>query len=248
MIKILGMYVEKTVGTYEDTDYETHNCVDTSYHIYVKNDESNDWKVDSKTVFDICLLKSIGPCGSGYCMSSFGSMSINQKGTGIILTHKYIGDATIDGNIKWVDGHYDIVHTEGYTYEDEDEHGVYYADETNDIFAFSSDGGDGYYPMGGIWINNDLFEEIPRSMSKRPVYVVSGESGIGKSTLGQILEKRLTVFETDSVDELPDKIAADVIILGNKSGYTIEDVACHIWKDDGEEINVIVLEGRRYEN
>lgn len=92
-------------------------------------------------------------------------------------------------------------------------------------------------------LNNDLFHcngkevfysteglrKAFRAPEERIVWILSGASGLGKSTLGRYLEDGgKTVYETDSARELPEMITEDVIILGNRSGFTVEDVTKRI--------------------
>lgn len=93
----------------------------------------------------------------------------------------------------------------------------------------TGDGGDNYYPSGKSWLNMTKFKLTNRVPSKRPLYILTGDSGLGKSFLAQRMinsngEKndsavRFIVYETDSNADLP--IASDLwkyhaIVVGNK--------------------------------
>lgn len=93
----------------------------------------------------------------------------------------------------------------------------------NEVFTFSRDGNDRYYPNGYYAIDWELFTETPRYKDKRVVYIVTGESGIGKTYLASQLED-MEVYETDSSVSLPERICTDVVVLGNRSGFTLEQV------------------------
>lgn len=84
-------------------------------------------------------------------------------------------------------------------------------------------GGDEYYPSGYIDVNEELFKPTIRAKDKRLVWIFKGKSGVGKSHLASKLDG-LKVHETDSSDKLPDSIVADVVVLGNKYKYTIEEI------------------------
>lgn len=76
-------------------------------------------------------------------------------------------------------------------------------------------------------------------MKKRPVWILSGASGTGKSTFGYILNKEgRKVYETDSTKDgnLPEEIWADVIVIGNKwKNITVDEVKKHL----PDDVNVI---------
>lgn len=57
----------------------------------------------------------------------------------------------------------------------------------------------------------------------RFVYVLTGESGIGKTYFASRL-KDVEVYETDMSRSLPDCIKANVVVLGNRSKFTLEQV------------------------
>jgi hypothetical protein len=61
------------------------------------------------------------------------------------------------------------------------------------------------------------------SRAKRPVWIFVGKSAMGKSFIANQI-KTLNVFETDSVSVLPEVIFADVVVVGNKSGWSEEDI------------------------
>lgn len=105
----------------------------------------------------------------------------------------------------------------------------------DNIFEADYDGGDYWYPDGFVRVNMELFEEPNhRQKDKRPVWLFKGGSGLGKTYLAYLIKdgnsyKR--VYDTDKDDELPDVITADVIVLGNKYDFTIEDIKSRIPSD-----------------
>ena len=93
---------------------------------------------------------------------------------------------------------------------------------SNEVFTYSYDGDDMYYPAGNYYINKDLFGESKRSLS-RPLWVFQGDSNSGKSTLAS--ETRRLVFDTDSGRDLKEVNGlVDVIVIGNKNPVTIEEI------------------------
>ena len=238
MIRILAMRKVMKVGEEMDLDFNVYPCVDTEYNIYCKNEGEGE-----DGIFVISLMETHGPCGSGYCMSSYGRMYVGRVNkSNLIYTHKYTGPELIEGSIVRSNEDCEYVLVHDVPREDEDNWGYNEWDEENEVFKYSSVGIDEYYPTGGIEINFDYFEEIPRAMKARPVYILVGPSGLGKSTLAECFNGEYTVFETDSVDELPECIAAEVIVIGNRSKWTFNDVKERIWKDDDPDIIVVSFE------
>lgn len=86
---------------------------------------------------------------------------------------------------------------------------------SNDVFEFSKD---------RYRLNMDLFNVLPGYIDKRVVYVFTGESAVGKTYLTRHLRRDLKVYETDSSIDLPESLYADVIVLGNRSKFTLEQI------------------------
>lgn len=193
---------------------------------------------EGRVKFTITLWTSYGWCGSGYCGASWGNISIDN-------VYKSFGPATHfpkDRKILLKGVKYDAskasIHEavifDNSVEPDEDEY------KTN-VFTVSFDGDDSYYPSGYADVKEELFTELPRAMKKRPVWILSGVSGTGKSTFGYIFNKEgYKVYETDSAKEgiLPEEIWADVIVVGNKwKNITVDEVKKHL-PDDVNAIDV----------
>ena len=220
-IKVIGLAVEKYVGE----DVSGHNChfeytpaEMEKYHLFVTAPLPYGRR---KARYVITVWTDYGECGSGWCTASFGHMEVKRVDHFGPFTHRPKQPLYLDGAIECTNGEYTFVTEE---YDEYDDYSI-----CTDVFKYSPDGGDAYYPCGGTYVNLDLFEELPRAMSARPVWIVKGESGLGKSTLGESMAKSQTVFETDSVDELPDTITASVVVLGNRSGFTVDDVKSRLF-------------------
>lgn len=93
----------------------------------------------------------------------------------------------------------------------------------NLILLINTKGDDEWYPCGYYKVNIDLFKATKRYDDKRHVYIFQGQSGIGKSHISHLLNDKI-IFETDTYSKLPKKIKADIIVIGNKYSYTIEDI------------------------
>ena len=72
-------------------------------------------------------------------------------------------------------------------------------------------------------VNFDKLRSTHRGFDKVPLWIFRGASGLGKSFLAHNLHN-FRIFETDSTPILPDIITDDIVVLGNKYPYTIEDI------------------------
>ena len=82
-----------------------------------------------------------------------------------------------------------------------------------------------------ISIKYDNFKKSNRLKKIRPVWIVKGQSGLGKSYLTSILSNNsnLTIYETDSNSKLADIICEDIIVIGNKHDFSIEEIEGKIY-------------------
>lgn len=213
MFKVIGLVIEKYIGriveghnchfNYEDAELER-------YHLFLLG------RYNQR--FELTLWEEFGECGSGWTTAVWGCWEFKRVPEFGPFTHRPIRDTKIELPV--------------------DEYGIPFIKEQRfggsetEAFSVSEDGGDEYYPWGWASVNMDIFQPLKRAMEKRPVYILHGPSGIGKSTLAFGLKKAdMTVYETDSVDELPEVITDQVIVLGNRSGFTVEDVKKRIFGD-----------------
>lgn len=242
-VYVVGMRVEKFIGTQADTERD-----DAYYHCDTEECNSDKFILFCSAKlrygyrkFTITLYEEGGWCYSGYTTASRGYMKVKEVNEFGPFTHMPKDNKPI----KLENAYFDI--EEGLclekvtvTHDDEDdeddEYELYDADIRNNVFAYSKDGGDEYYPSGWVDVNMDLFEQGKRAFEDRPVWIFAGESATGKSTLAYYLRNDKVVLETDSLKDgkLPDKIWADVIVVGNKYNITVQDVAKHL--PEGTEI------------
>lgn len=69
----------------------------------------------------------------------------------------------------------------------------------------------------------ELFKSTIRTKEKRPVWIFRGKSNSGKSFIASKLNE-LEVYETDSNENLPNKITASIIVIGNKYHFSISEI------------------------
>lgn len=97
-----------------------------------------------------------------------------------------------------------------------------------DVFDFSKN-----------FINMNYFKLKERfSEIKRKVWIFKGDSLLGKTFLSDNMN--LSKYETDISSELPETIKEEVIVLGNKYNFDIEDIKDRIY--DKENVEIIVVE------
>lgn len=204
--EIIGLRKEIYIGE----SVEGHNC-DFDYEL-------------AEMARDVLLLKDVygnkseltlytreGECGSGWCTASYGEYEWCDVVSFAGKTHNPV---------------------KALTFEVENEKELGYEFQCP-AFYFSDDGGDGYYPSGSASVNLDLFTtEGLRQLDKRPVWVFSGDSALGKSHLAALLRGK-TVLETDSLKDgkLPEVITEDVVVVGNKHTIDMKELHCKLFGD-----------------
>lgn len=227
-----------TEGGYSDSHPKREDVLAERYKLIVKD-------LKTKNKYVINLSESYGMCGSGYTSASYGQMKIEKFEKEFPFSHIPTEPTIITGfsinpdDLSWsqqtiykLDENGNIKRDDRgepeYISSDFCESGLDGINIENNVFRYSDVGGDVYYPKGGVSIKKELFTPLARAMENRPVWIIEGASGSGKSTLASHLEG-LTVFETDSVDRLPEVIKEDVIVLGNRSGFKRDDVIKRIF-------------------
>ena len=197
---LIGMEIEKYIGTV----VEGFNCdfdyIDRELTRYrlIFRDSS------------LLVYESFGECYSGYTTASWGVWEWDTK------RHPF--------SYRPKQGPVEVVIDESQDYD-----GNILVVKTIDgkvLAEVSDNGGDMYYPSGYAKVNEDFFVSTARTMTLRPVWIFLGASCLGKSTLAAATGK--SVFETDSVDELPQVIYADIIVVGNKRRFKANTVKRHL--------------------
>lgn len=154
------------------------------------------------------------PCTSDWCAATWANYELRRESVPFdevpvkpgqfIYIHKFRGE--------WYIGH-----KPNFTEAD------------NEVFSYSFEGGDGYYPCGSFFIKAK-FRPTVRSMEKRPIWVFYGKSGSGKSTLAH--ETNRLTYETDQSAKLPSNLGDyDIIIVGNKFKHSKEEIKKALPKD-----------------
>lgn len=196
-LKIHSLRIEQ-VRTYNNRDDEFE---DNQRYILNCISENN-------LKYEVILWTEYGDCPSGWTSASWGHCEVKMVNSFIGSSHTPIRELSFKIETK----------------EGDSDDTIY--DTDNDIFCVYNDG-DCWYPCGGITIKEELFKENNRYKDYRPVWIFKGTSGLGKSYLAGIIansDRMKTVYETDAHEKLDDHIDADIIVIGNKYKYSIEDI------------------------
>ena len=252
-VYVIGMRVENYIGVEAgDDDYNcnTQPCNAEKYILFCVAE----LPYRKRRKLTITLWNEGGWCCSGYTTATWGGLRVEEVDNFGPITHRPKSGRPIRLDNTYYDTEY--VGASGICFEkpSKEEMDILYPDVfyddidvINNVFSYSAEGGDAYYPSGYSSVNMDLFTEYARNMKDRPVWIFSGDSGTGKSTLAYYLSKRKEVFETDSLKdgELPETIWADIVVVGNKYKFSTADIASHLPKGT-EVIAVNFFKG--YEN
>ena len=215
---VIGMQVEiiHTMLPGEDCRSADVDGTNEVYHLYLMEPET-------KAIHDFTFWAEEGWCGSGYTTAGWGMCDINAcKNNRIASIFNYAyskSDKTVYLDLD-SDGR---LISESSEFDGGDVTRVYDSTE-KPIINVNYDGGDGYYPCGGYYIEEGYFRRIR-----------------GKSYLASKLAlDDDDVFDTDEKSITEDTvITATYIVIGQKSPYSIEDVASHIF--DRENVDVVAV-------
>ena len=211
MVKIVGLFVKKIINDY----CEGHNCdftyekIEDEEYVLMCEDifHINEYGEEYHNKYEITLRSEYGECGSGWTTASYGFADIEPVDNFRPWNYKPKQQIILENiSIKEMNS----------------------PDFSCEYFQWSYDGGDRYYPTGYIEIDLTCFEELPRNMKKRPVWIFKGYSGLGKTSLAIQLENE-DVYDTDISSKLPECITESVVVLGNKYGHTLEDIKTRLF-------------------
>lgn len=207
--RVVGVREELFVDSVTNLDYESTDVIAKQHIILLVNEYG--------AKFEATLSESSGPCGSGYSMSRWGHYKIEPVSEFLGVTHRPMYKNSPKYSIE-------LEFPMKYNFMS------YSEDIFNDIFTVSYHGGDRLYPRGYYTIDLELFLPIDgRYKTKRPVWLFYGDSAMGKSYLSSMTGK--TKYETDKSENLPKSITADIVVIGNKYKFTIEQISEKLFGD-----------------
>ena len=206
--KIVGI---RTLNTYNGDSFYTIGYLDKTEILLMEDVDKNKYELELKTEYIDCYGGGSEVSAKLYQVKDF----IGEK--------HYIPD-----NLRGYFVDLPIIDDEG-MHIDFGEH------FKCDIFEFT-ESMDCYYPDGQIVIDYNKFMKTIRCKDNRVVYIFRGKSGIGKTYLAGFINQREEVFETDMHKSLPFEITQNIIVIGNKYDYTIEDIINRIPDKDTCEI------------
>ena len=182
---------------------EGHNCDFTDVPMSVKEyeiileEQGRSWGTQ---LWQLHLSSSSGQCGSGWCTASWGHYELRRVSDRGPATHLPVQEIMVELDPEHLPEYFEC-----------------------EAFSWSDYGGDEYYPSGSVSFNVELFKPTGRGHQKPLVWVFSGVSNLGKSTLAQ--HSGMKVYETDQAEELGDEmVCAQVIVIGGKYPHSIDGV------------------------
>lgn len=211
--EIIGLEIEKYVGAI----VKGHNC-DFEY----EEAELKRYRLVFKSGWSLVLWEEYGECSSGWSTASWG----NWEWRTVRKPFSYVPQSgPMEAEIKEGEGDNDEEASWEWPYNDDEGKVIEIKTADGTCVAKAVYAGDYYYPSGYVEVNTELFRATKRTMpeDERPVWIFRGASGLGKSSLAADLSGK-KVFETDSVQELPSKIWADIIVVGNKKHFSLKAI------------------------
>jgi len=206
---ILGLNILKYYDAQEEMNSPKHI-------LYIQD-------INSTRKFAITLDTISTMCGSGYTTATEGEFEFEQISSFPGMQFRY-------SNTKEV-------------FDKELNHDIFNimlkSPENSTIFNVQFDGGDSCYPHGSHYVNMKHFLSNGRDVTdedsiKRKVWIFKGDSILGKTFISDHCS--LESYETDSDEKLPRILWQDIIVIGNKYDFSIEEVKKHIPCHDDTEI------------
>lgn len=176
-----------------------HNCDFTYVPMAIKEYEVI-LKQGRHQLWQLHLWSSSDQCSSGWCTASWGHYKLRRISDRGPATHLPVQELRVELDPEHLPESFEC-----------------------EAFVWSNDGGDEYYPSGGVSFNAKLFRPTGRGHQKPVVWVMTGPSNLGKSTLAQ--HSGLKVYETDQDSNLSDELVyTQVIVIGDKYPHSIDGV------------------------
>lgn len=205
---VVGLRVEKYVGE----TVKGHNC-DFEYTDVTK--EKYTFLLGSgcrgNIKSELTVYETEGECGSGWCAASFGNVEHTYVKSYLGCTHKPVSEFTLE-------------------FDEES----WFEEYESSVLSYSEYGGCNYYPSGYVKVNMELFkpvDNVRNNGDKRIVHILTGSSDLGKSYIGAMFSNiDKSVLETDSLEQLPEIITHDVVVLGGKNKhFSINDIKSRLF-------------------
>lgn len=222
LYKLLGLRVEKKL---------LHKCKGHNRNFKYYMELGNKYVFllgQNNNFYELTLWEEEIECCSGWTVANLGCHKLSKVGKFGGKTHNLINNLENDVDLSGLYKKSDL-------------------EVKTPFFKFSNIGGDEYYPAGYVKIIFEKFVPIPqaRIKDKRMVWIFKGESNVGKTYLSAKLHD-MESYETDQSNTLPKDMKQNVIVVGNKYDFSIEDIKQNIYDVDNCEI--ILVEFHKYQN
>ena len=208
--------------------------ISTDYIAIISENRTNfKGHVVGKTYYEVYFSNEYHDCGSGYGSATTGYLTDCKKVDQVVDIHYKCILPPENMIVRFLfNEENEYISGEGWDMELVIKPG-------SPILSCSGDGGDYYYPCGSTNFDDEFFEKTERYPDKLPVYILVGDSGLGKSYIGNKLDN---YTETDSWDpeELPENLSCNIVIKGNKYDYSIDQIK-ELYKPFIDQIDFIII-------
>lgn len=231
---IHGIRLHYHIGQFEDT---TDICTDYIVMLSHKPEPTPERRYTREEYYEVTFSNTYDSCASGYCSATWGNVTWKKVDNFKDFHYKPI----------WAKENMICFFKE---FQSEEEYCSIITlqlvlQPEVPILKSTGNGGDNYYPSGSSNFNDELFEKTERYIDNMRVYIVTGDSGLGKSYIGRLIGSNAGVYETD-LHGLSNIMTSEFVIVGNKHGYTAEDIINNYQMRDA--IDFIIVDLKAYKS
>jgi hypothetical protein len=213
-------------------DFEGHAVITTDYIAILSYKHKVNERCSRDKFIEVTFSHEYGSCGSGYTYATWGDAYLKKVNSikdihlkPIWAVENMIVFFRNNNTARYDDARFSM-------------HLVMAPEKK--LMYHTGYGGDPYYPSGGSFFDESMFEKTERYTERMKVYILTGDSGLVKSYIGNMLSDNTGVYETDMYRELNGLLHTNVVVLGNKHGYTVDDIKAR-YRNVKEQIDFVIV-------